>query len=449
MKKDIDYLLKSEEEKEQGNIFFKSEDYELAIFHYTRSINYAPESSILYTNRSLAYFKIGYFDKSLEDALKAQKLDENNLKSYYRICEIYKALNDEENYKKYLELYNNKRNKGSKNKNGNCKDSRLQEQNKNFSEKDNLENKITNKLEIKNNEIKKIEIKKSNELINLGENNEKDKFLFFNRLENKDIEKSIKFEKEKYKNNFLIEEVYDFKIKEEKKIVDNNKKKYIILDNYVLDDNAIYDDIYDSLNKFKNLFLENVPLAVHIQKESKIKKNYEKYDIEFLKNKADNLFSQKKFYTAIEIYNDIIHSYQNEKSIYYCTILSNRSACFIEMKKIRSSLCDICKTLNILFSFFEEHKENIKKKLIELEEKKKEMFEIDLKIYKDFKGIYHHAHKLLIKLLFRYIKFCHLHKKKFNIPSLDQVDILSKLKGKHYINTNELEKLKNTIYSKL
>ncbi|CRG94338.1 conserved Plasmodium protein, unknown function [Plasmodium gallinaceum] len=441
MKENIDFLLKSEEEKEQGNILFKNGDYELAIFHYTRSINYAPHSSILYTNRSLAYFKIGNFDKSLEDALKAQKLDEDNLKSYYRICEVYKALNDEENYKKYLELYNNKRN--NKNSKEYIEDPRFKEENKKFSKKENLKNKISNKLEIKKNEIKK-----SNELIDFGEKNE-DKFLFFNISKNKEIEKNIKFEKEQYKNNFLIEEVYDFKKKEDKKIVDNNKKKYDISDKYILDTSSIYDDICVSLNTFHNFFSEIFPLAIHIQKESKIKNSYDKYDIESLKNKADILFSQKKFYTASEIYNDIIHNYQNEKSIYYCTILSNRSACFIEMKKIRSSLCDICRTLSILFSFFKEHKENLKKKLIELEEKKKDMFDIDLKIYKDCKGIYSQAHKLLIKLLFRYIKFCYLHKKKFYVPSLNQVDIFGKLKGKHYINNDELEKLKNTIYSKL
>ncbi|KNC37070.1 hypothetical protein PFLG_01684 [Plasmodium falciparum RAJ116] len=95
MEKNIEGLLKSEEEKEQGNIFFKNGDYELAIFHYTRSINYVADNSVVYTNRSLAYFKMGAFENSLKDALRAKELDENNLKKKMR---AHKNKNINNNY---------------------------------------------------------------------------------------------------------------------------------------------------------------------------------------------------------------------------------------------------------------------------------------------------------------------------------------------------------------
>ncbi|KAI4840404.1 tetratricopeptide repeat protein [Plasmodium brasilianum] len=451
MKNDIDTLLKAEEEKEQGNALFKKGEYELSIFHYTRSINYSPESSILYTNRSLAYFKIGRYDKSLEDALKARKLDEDNLKSYYRICEAYNALNDVDNYKKYLHMYNEKRiMKGMNAKRidtnaeakAHAQDNMQQTHNSKkhyrmYVEQSNLPDITSAKKEVdtNSNKTKEKDIKVSKELMDLCSKNEKEKFLFFNNNnEIKEKEKNILFEKEKYKNNFLIEEVYDFKEKEQNYNVLNNQmknnKKDMTQDKFRVHYNDICNDIKLFFIHFKDLFMSNsFYLPVFIQKElKKTKINFTNSSMSFLKYRADTLFSEKKFYSAVELYNEIARRCESEKNVYYCTVLSNRSACFIEMKKVVSALCDISRSLYLLYDFFEKHKENInniKKELSSFEEGEIEALfcSTDIDAYKDSKNIYLQAHKLLIKLLYRYIKFVHLHRKRFRLPSLSQVSI--------------------------
>ncbi|SBS99163.1 conserved Plasmodium protein, unknown function [Plasmodium malariae] len=98
------------------------------------------------------------------------------------------------------------------------------------------------------------------------------------------------------------------------------------------------------------------------------------------------------------------------------------------MKKVVSALCDISRSLYLLYDFFEKHKENInniKKELSSFEEGEIEALfcSTDIDAYKDSKNIYLQAHKLLIKLLYRYIKFVHLHRKRFRLPSLSQVSI--------------------------
>ncbi|SCL97858.1 conserved Plasmodium protein, unknown function [Plasmodium chabaudi chabaudi] len=463
MNANINSLLKSEEEKEQGNILFKQGDYELSIFHYTRSIHYVPTSSILYTNRSLAYYKIGAYEKSLDDAIKAKELDPNNLKSYYRICEAYKALKDFENFEKYTKIYNSKKNsiqdeKNNENEKSNNKETHLDKSHSQYIKKNINERSDDEKKIIRN-------IKKSSELINLCQKDEKENFLFFNSPQIENKKTNISFEKKEYKQNFLIEEVYDFKSPEKEtknkdndisinngsnQKNDNSKKKTTKL-NYT----DIYNDIIYFTTKFTNLFIDNTLLSVYIQKENIKTKNYFRdYDLKKLKEKADTLFSQKKYVSAIDIYNDVLQSLESEKGIYYCTVLNNRSVCFVEMKKNRSALCDICKTLNILFSFFEEHKEkikNLKNEPTQNEEKNSEhlFYPIDIDIYNDINGIYYQAHKILIKLLFRYIKFSHFYSSKFKLPSIDQVSSLMDMKGMEYLDSKEVEKLKDTVYSKL
>ncbi|SCL90998.1 conserved Plasmodium protein, unknown function [Plasmodium berghei] len=457
MKTNINALLKSEEEKEQGNILFKQGDYELSIFHYTRSINYVPTSSILYTNRSLAYYKIGAYDKSLNDAIKAKELDPNNLKSYYRICESYKALKDFKNFEKYTKIYNNKKNsiqneQNNENEKSNDKETNLDKFHSQY---------IKNKINEKNYEQKVIRnIKKSSELINLCQKDEKENFLFFNTPQIENKKTNISFEKKEYKQNFLIEEIYDFK-NPEKETKNKNNDISINNNSNKKNDNSknktnklsyidIYNDIICFTTKFTDLFLDNTLLSVYIQKENIKTKNYfGEYDLKKLKEKADILFSQKKYIYSIDIYNDVLQSLESEKGIYYCTVLNNRSVCFIEMKKNRSALCDICKTLNILFSFFEQHKEKIKN--IQNEEKNSEQlfYPIDIDIYNDINGIYYQAHKILIKLLFRYIKFSHFYSSKFKLASIDQVSIFMNMKGMEYLDRKEVEKLKDTVYSKL
>ncbi|KJP85517.1 hypothetical protein AK88_04868 [Plasmodium fragile] len=472
MKNDIRNALEAEREKEQGNIFFSQGDYELSIFHYTRSIKYMPRCSILYTNRSVAYFKIGSFQKSLEDALKANELDKDNLKSYYRICEAYNALKDEDNYKKYERLYREKQNslRGHKKKdNGETTDSRDKRVDNDSSTRVGPLPKETGP-----GMTKQRGIKKSDELVHLGETDHTNKFVFMNQPEIKDQVSNFTFEKKKYRNNFLIEEVYDFDMNRTGKNLTNgsvptrkaddtsnnaarvngeSQKKPLLTQADMLSDIELF------LNLFADISVQPTHIiSVPIEREMKKGKmyHYHNVDLNTLKGKADELFAEKKFDVAMDLYNEIISEHDSERGVYYCTVLSNRSACYVEMKKIRSALCDVSKTLSILFSFFQTHRENIKHaKEAEApspgaHEQVEAFLPTDMEVYKDAKGIYSQAHKLVLRLLFRYVKFSHVYRKNgFKVPSLYQVDSLRRMKGINYVNSEELERVRNKIYAQL
>lgn len=70
--------------KEQGNAAFKVGDHSKAIEYYTYATELDPKNPIFFTNRSTAYFKMEKYAKSLRDANKAIKLDQNWAKGYYR-----------------------------------------------------------------------------------------------------------------------------------------------------------------------------------------------------------------------------------------------------------------------------------------------------------------------------------------------------------------------------
>ncbi|OTN66804.1 Uncharacterized protein PKNOH_S08501600 [Plasmodium knowlesi] len=444
MKDDIKNALEAEREKEQGNLFFSQGDYELSIFHYTRSIKYMPKCSILYTNRSLAYFKIGSFQESLEDALRAKELDKDNLKSYYRICEAYSALKDDENYKKYKQLYREKQNsqRGRTKKEGEATEYREERVNN-----DSPKSVSPLAKETSPGIAKQRGMKKSDELMHLGETDHTSRFVFMNQPEIKDRVSNFSFEKKEYRNNFLIEEVYDFDVNRSGKDLTNgdgapkrktgntskgdshadgdSKRKALVNRADMINDIEIF------VNLFADISMHPTPIiSVPIEKETRKGKmgHYHNIDFKTLKGKADELFAEKKFDLSMELYNQIIDENDSERGIYYCTVLSNRSACHIEMKKIRSALCDVSKALSILFSFFQTHKEDIKRvndpeaSSLDTPEQTEAFLPTDMEVYKDPKGIYFQAHKLVLRLLFRYVKFSHLYRKNgFKVPSLQQV----------------------------
>ncbi|CAF1040343.1 unnamed protein product [Rotaria sordida] len=77
--------------KEQANEAFKNSDYEKAIELYTKAIQIHPDA-ILYSNRSFAYLRRGWYDYALIDAKKALEYDFNHIKAYYRRASAYMAL---------------------------------------------------------------------------------------------------------------------------------------------------------------------------------------------------------------------------------------------------------------------------------------------------------------------------------------------------------------------
>jgi len=69
---------------DKGNAFFKAGDHAKAIENYTYATELDPNNPVFFTNRSLAYFKMDKFDKSLRDAKKACTKDPTWHKAFYR-----------------------------------------------------------------------------------------------------------------------------------------------------------------------------------------------------------------------------------------------------------------------------------------------------------------------------------------------------------------------------
>jgi len=74
----------ADEHKARADAAFKAGDLRGAIVHYTRALRFTPLSNKLLSNRSAAYLKISKFRLALEDAGKAQRIDPNWSKVYFR-----------------------------------------------------------------------------------------------------------------------------------------------------------------------------------------------------------------------------------------------------------------------------------------------------------------------------------------------------------------------------
>ncbi|XP_017075435.1 stress-induced-phosphoprotein 1 [Drosophila eugracilis] len=99
---------KAEEEKEQGNHFFKKGDYSNAVKHYTEAIKRNPDDPKLYSNRAACYTKLAAFDLGLKDCDTCIKLDEKFIKGYIRKGKILQGMQQQSKaqaaYQKALEL---------------------------------------------------------------------------------------------------------------------------------------------------------------------------------------------------------------------------------------------------------------------------------------------------------------------------------------------------------
>ncbi len=74
----------AEASKEKGNACFRNGDFAGAIENYTYATEMDPQNPVYFTNRSMCYFKMGDFAKSLRDAEKSVKLNPTWVKGYYR-----------------------------------------------------------------------------------------------------------------------------------------------------------------------------------------------------------------------------------------------------------------------------------------------------------------------------------------------------------------------------
>ena len=98
----------AEKAKTEGNAAFAAGEYERAVENYSRAIELAPKSAVLYSNRALAYIKLiksgvppkeerqKLRAKLMSDAHKATTLDERWAKGWVRLAEAMVLSCDEE-----------------------------------------------------------------------------------------------------------------------------------------------------------------------------------------------------------------------------------------------------------------------------------------------------------------------------------------------------------------
>ena len=75
----------AEEFKNKGNEEFKKGNHAKAIEYYTYATELDPNNSLMYTNRSNAYWQMKNWEKSARDARTAIAKDAKNVKGYYRL----------------------------------------------------------------------------------------------------------------------------------------------------------------------------------------------------------------------------------------------------------------------------------------------------------------------------------------------------------------------------
>lgn len=82
----------ADEQKDKANKAFKDGNFRDAIVFYTRALRYTPRNEKLLSNRSAAYMKISKFQLALDDIIKAQEVDPNWAKIYFRKGQVLRSL---------------------------------------------------------------------------------------------------------------------------------------------------------------------------------------------------------------------------------------------------------------------------------------------------------------------------------------------------------------------
>lgn len=73
-----------EEERQKGNEAFKEGDYAKAIEAYSRCIELNTKSVLAYSNRAMAFLRVGKYEEALGDAESAIRMDGKCTKALYR-----------------------------------------------------------------------------------------------------------------------------------------------------------------------------------------------------------------------------------------------------------------------------------------------------------------------------------------------------------------------------
>ncbi|XP_064547662.1 tetratricopeptide repeat protein 12 isoform X2 [Drosophila montana] len=87
-----------------GNFEYRNRNFEKAIEHYTKGLQYIPDSPVLYTNRSLCYIKKREFKRALLDLdFVIMNLDGRCLRAWLYRAGTLKRMNDEAGYQECID----------------------------------------------------------------------------------------------------------------------------------------------------------------------------------------------------------------------------------------------------------------------------------------------------------------------------------------------------------
>lgn len=71
----------------------KSKDYDDAIAHYTKSLEFFPNEAATYSNRAMAYLQKKQYGKAIEDSNTCLTIQPDYLKAFHRRGKAYQATN--------------------------------------------------------------------------------------------------------------------------------------------------------------------------------------------------------------------------------------------------------------------------------------------------------------------------------------------------------------------
>lgn len=78
--------------KEEGNHLFRQGLFNEAVEKFSQAISLDPNNEVYYANRSLVYFSLKEWQKSLEDGIMATKINKEYVKAHYRVVKAYVEL---------------------------------------------------------------------------------------------------------------------------------------------------------------------------------------------------------------------------------------------------------------------------------------------------------------------------------------------------------------------
>lgn len=79
----------AEKEKDLGNSFYKSKNFEEAISHYDKAIELDPSELTYYTNKAAVYFEMGDYDTCIELCDKAEEVAKSGYYEFKKLAKAY------------------------------------------------------------------------------------------------------------------------------------------------------------------------------------------------------------------------------------------------------------------------------------------------------------------------------------------------------------------------